>query len=78
MTPDRIVVGEVRGGEALALLDAYMTSRVSQNPQQSTIGRAVNLIIYLKYLGNRRIVEGIIEVAGYDAAPKNYKIRRLV
>ena len=55
-----------------------MTSRVSQNPQQSTIGQAVNMIIYLKYLGNRRIVEEIIEVAGYDAAQKDYNIRRLV
>lgn len=103
MTPDRIVVGEVRGGEALALLDVWstghgggcstvhsnsardtllrlenMTARVSQNPQQSTIGQAVNMIIYLKYLGNRRIVEEIIEVAGYDSAKKSYNIQRLV
>ena len=102
MTPDRIVVGEVRGGEALALLDAWstghgggcstvhsnsakdtllrlenMTARVSQNPQQATIGQAVNLIVYLKYLGNRRIVEEIIEVNGYDAAKKEYKLKRL-
>ena len=103
MTPDRIVVGEVRGGEALALLDAWstrhgggcstvhsnsakdtllrlenMTARVSQNPQQATIGQAVNMIVYLKYLGNRRIVEDIIEVDGYNAAKKEYNLKKLV
>ncbi len=103
MTPDRIVVGEVRGGEALALLDAWstghgggcstvhsnsakdtllrlenMTARVSQNPQQATIGQAVNLIIYLKYVGKRRIVEDIIEVNGYNAAKKEYNLKKLV
>ena len=102
MTPDRIVVGEVRGGEALALLDAWstghgggcstihsnsakdtllrlenMTTRVSQNPQQATIGQAVNMIVYLKYLGNRRMVEEIIEVNGYNAASKEYNLKRL-
>ena len=101
MTPDRIVVGEVRGGEALALLDAWstghgggcstvhsnsakdtllrlenMTARVSQNPQQATIGQAINMIIYLKYLGNRRIVEDIIEVNGYDAVRKEYILKK--
>ena len=103
MTPDRIVVGEVRGGEALALLDAWstghgggcstvhsnsakdtllrlenMTARVSQNPQQATIGQAVNLIVYLKYLGKKRIVEDIIEVNGYNSARKEYNLKKLV
>lgn len=102
MTPDRIVVGEVRGGEALALLDAWstghgggcstvhsnsardtllrlenMTARVSQNPQQATIGQAVNLIIYLKYLGNRRMVEDIIEVEGWNAVKKEYHLKKI-
>ena len=102
MTPDRIVVGEVRGGEALALLDAWstghgggcstvhsnsakdtllrlenMTARVSQNPQQATIGQAVNLIIYLKYLGNRRMVEDIIQVEGWDSAKKEYHLKKI-
>ena len=102
MTPDRIVVGEVRGGEALALLDAWstghgggcstvhsnsardtllrlenMTARVSQNPQQATIGQAVNLIIYLKYTGNRRMIEDIIEVDGWDAVKKEYCLKKI-
>ena len=102
MTPDRIVVGEVRGGEALALLDAWstghgggcstvhsnsakdtllrlenMTARVSQNPQQATIGQAVNLIIYLKYTGQRRIVEDIIEVDGWDAVRQEYRLKKI-
>lgn len=97
MTPDRIVVGEVRGGEALALLDAWstghgggcstvhsnnakdtllrlenMTSRVSQNPQQTTIAQAVNMVIYLRYNGNRRIIEDIIQLDGYDSIKKEY------
>lgn len=103
MTPDRIVVGEVRSGEALALLDAWstghgggcstvhsnsakdtllrlenMTARVSQNPQQTTIGQAVNLIIYLKYLGNKRIVEDIIEVNGYNTVKQEYNLKSLI
>lgn len=102
MTPDRIVVGEVRGGEALALLDAWstghgggcstvhsnsakdtllrlenMTARVSQNPQQATIGQAVNLIVYLKYTGGHRMVEDIIEVNGYDSAKQQYNLRKI-
>ncbi len=100
MTPDRMVVGEVRGGEALALLDVWstghgggcatvhsnlakdallrlenMTARVSQNPQQATIGYAVNLIVYLKHLGNNRIVEHIIEVNGYNVATQAYNLK---
>ena len=55
-----------------------MTARVSQNPQQATIGQAVNLIIYLKYVGNHRIVEDIIEVNGYNAATKEYNLKKLL
>ena len=53
-----------------------MTARVSQNPQQATIGQAVNMIVYLKYLGNRRIVEEIIEVEGYDTVKKEYNLKK--
>ena len=96
-TPDRIVVGEVRSGEALALLDAWstghnggcstvhsnsavdtllrlenMTARVSVNPQQTTIGQAVDIIVYLKYVATKRIMEDIIEIKGYDQLNKKY------
>ena len=54
-----------------------MTARVSQNPQQATIGQAVNLIIYLKYLGNRRMVEDIIQVEGWDSAKKEYHLKKI-
>ena len=102
MTPDRIVVGEVRSGEALALLDAWstghgggcstvhsnsakdtllrlenMTSRVSNNPQQATIAAAVNYVVYLKYIGNTRKVEDIIEILGWDSSTKKYSYRAL-
>lgn len=102
MTPDRIVVGEVRSGEALALLDAWstghgggcstvhsnsaqdtllrlenMTSRVSKNPQQSTIAAAVNYVVYLKYTGSCRRVEDIIQIRGWDSVTRKYDIRTL-
>lgn len=102
MTPDRIVVGEVRGGEALDLLEAWftghpggcstvhsnsatdtllrlqnMTARVSKNPQQDTIVRAVNIIVYLKYSGGSRKIEQIISVDGYDANKHAYLIHEI-
>ena len=102
MTPDRIVVGEVRSGEALALLDAWstghgggcstvhsnsakdtllrlenMTARVSKNPQQSTIAQAVNFVVYLKYTGQARKVQDIIEILGWDSGTKKYTYRSL-
>lgn len=49
MTPDRIVVGEVRGGEALALLDALSTghgggcSTVHSNSAKDTLLRLENM-----------------------------------
>ena len=96
-TPDRIVVGEVRGGEALSLLDAWstghsggcstvhsnsamdtlirlenMTSRVARNPQQFTISRAVDIIIYLKYEHLKRRIEEIISVESYNYVTHQY------
>ncbi|WP_333594182.1 P-type conjugative transfer ATPase TrbB [Anaerospora hongkongensis] len=101
-TPDRIVVGEVRSGEALSLLDAWSTghggggsslhtnsarqtlqrlqnmiSRVSLTPQQSTIGEAVDLIVYLKRKGTSRFIEEIIAVDGYDEFKKEYIIKNI-
>lgn len=102
-TPDRIVVGEVRGSEALALMDAWstghkggcstvhsnsaedtlirlenMTSRTAKNPQQFTISRAVDVIVYLKYAQGIRYIEDIIEVQDYDATTKRYITRSLL
>ena len=54
-----------------------MTARVSQNPQQSTIGQAVNLIVYLKYAGGHRRCEDILEVHGYDPARKEYNLKKI-
>ncbi len=101
-TPDRIVVGEVRGGEALSLLDAWstghsggcstvhsnsamdtlirlenMTSRVARNPQQFTISRAVDIIIYLKYEHLKRRIEEIISVESYDYVRHEYITRTI-
>jgi type IV secretion system protein VirB11 len=96
-TPDRIIVGEVRSGEALALLDAWstghsggcstvhsnsaadtllrlenMTARVAKNPQQATIGQAVDMIIHLKYIAMKRKIDEIVVVKGYDRTKKQY------
>ncbi len=101
-SPDRIVVGEVRGSEALALVDAWstghsggcstvhsnsaadtlirlenMTSRASRTPQSMTISRAVNVITYLKYEHQKRKIEEIISVDGYDAVTRQYQTHRL-
>ena len=41
------------------------------------IGQAVNLIIYIKYLGTTRKITSIAEVMGYDRKNSCYKIREL-
>ena len=96
-TPDRIVVGEVRNGEALSLLKAWntghdggcstvhsssalqtlerleeMVMEVSKTPQESMIGSAVDVIIYLQRQGTSRIVEDILSVDGYDRTAQTY------
>jgi type IV secretion system protein VirB11 len=101
-TPDRIVVGEVRSGEALALLDAWSTghnggastihansaqhtllrlqqlvSRVSINPQQATIGEAVDVVVYLKLKGTTRYIEEVLAVEKYDELKKIYITKKI-
>jgi len=97
MSPDRLIIGEVRTGEALALLTAWntghdggcstvhansaeatltrletMVSMASSSPQQSLIGEAVDMVIFLKLYGTKRKVEEIITVSGYNAELKKY------
>lgn len=99
MSPNRIVVGEVRNEEALTLLDAWstghrggcctvhsdsaydtllrletLTSRTSANPQQITIGRAVDVVIYIEYNDLKRRVSEIIRVKKYDPILQEYII----
>lgn len=98
-SPRRIVVGEVRGKEALSLLKAWntghdggcatlhsdsaeetlyrleqMIAEVSVNPQPAMIGRAVDMVIYIKKEGVRRQIDEIIHVTGYDKITKEYQI----
>ena len=98
-SPRRIVVGEVRGKEALSLLKAWntghdggcatvhsdsaeetlyrleqMISEVSVNPQPAMIGRAVDLVVYIKKEGVKRKIEEIIRVSGYDSKEQKYNI----
>ena len=103
-TPNRIVVGEIRGKEALTLLDAWSTghrggcstvhadsaldtlhrleslvTRASLTPQNETVGRAVDMVVYIKAKetdnGTERKIEQIIEVDGYNLDTKKYEYR---
>lgn len=101
-TPDRIIVGEVRGSEALTLLDAWSTghgggastihansakdtitrleqlvARVLDKNVEYVIGQAVNLIIYIKYIGTTRKVTSIVKVSGYDRKNDCYILKEL-
>ena len=101
-SPRRIVVGEVRGKEALSLLKAWntghdggcatlhsdsaeetlyrleqMIAEVSVNPQPAMIGRAVDMVIYIKKEGVRRQIDEIIHVTGYDKITKEYQIEQI-
>ena len=90
LSPDRIIIGEVRDGAALDLLKAWntghpggcatihansaveglyrleeMVSEVSQTPQNGLISRAVDMLVYMELVNNRRIVKEIVRVKGY-------------
>ena len=91
--PDRILVGEVRGGEALDLLDAWNTgheggiatlhannahagldrlkSMITRNPSapkdiEPLIGEAVHCVVHIAKINQRRKVQDILEVNGYQ------------
>lgn len=49
-----------------------LTSRTSANPQQITIGRAVDVVIYIEYTGLKRKLSEIMRVKGYDPLRQQY------
>ena len=102
LSPNRIVVGEVRNKEALTLIDAWSTghrggcstvhsdsaletlfrlegmiSRVSITPQQASIARAINVIVYIAKRAAVRRVEEVIAVDTWDAGKGEYIVHRL-
>ena len=102
LSPNRIVVGEVRSREALTLIDAWSTghrggcstvhsdsaqetlyrlegmiSRVSVNPQQAAIARAINVIVYIAKRAATRRVEEVIAVDRWDPIAEEYVTHRL-
>lgn len=102
LSPNRIVVGEVRSREALTLIDAWSTghrggcstvhsdsaqetlyrlegmiSRVSVNPQQAAIARAINVIVYIAKRAATRKVEEVIAVDHWDPVAEAYVTHRL-
>ena len=89
LSPDRIVIGEVRGAEALDLLKAWNTghsggvstvhassarqglSRIEQLvseagvvPSREMISEAINVLIYMEKISNKRVVREILTVNG--------------
>ena len=102
LSPNRIVVGEVRSREALTLIDAWSTghrggcstvhsdsahetlyrlegmiSRVSLNPQQAAIARAINVIVYIAKRSAHRRVEEVLAVDRWDSAAGDYITHRM-
>ena len=102
ISPRRIVVGEVRGKEALTMLKAWntghdggcatlhsdsaleslyrleqMVSEISITPQQRTISQAVDIVIYIKKEGVKRVIKEIVKVNGYDHVNQEYKIEQI-
>lgn len=54
-----------------------LTSRVSLTPQKDTVGRAVDIVIYLRKHATFRRVEEIISVKRYNKKTQEYEIERL-
>jgi type IV secretion system protein TrbB len=54
-----------------------MVSQVSLTPQQARIGRAVDIVVYLKYYSTKREIEDIIHVTGYDKEKQDYITEKL-
>lgn len=102
ISPNRIVVGEVRSKEASTLIEAWSTghrggcstvhsesaietlyrleemiSRVSLTPQSAAIGRAIDIVVYLRYKNTNRKIEEIISVDKFDKINKEYITTRL-
>lgn len=102
LSPNRIIVGEVRGEETFTLLTAWSTGHhggittvhsdsaldtlyrlqeaielVSLSPQQRKIGRAVDVVVYLRKVDRQRFVEEIIEVKSYDSNKGEYITKKL-
>lgn len=102
ISPRRIIVGEVRGKEALTMLKAWntghdggcatlhsdsaleslyrleqMVSEISITPQQRTISQAVDMVIYIKKEGIKRVIKEIIKVNGYDHLKQEYQIEQI-
>ena len=64
----------VHSSSALQTLERLeeMVMEVSKTPQESMIGSAVDVIIYLQRQGTSRIVEDILSVDGYDRTAQAY------
>lgn len=50
---------------------------VSMSPQQRKIGRAIDVVVYLRKSDRRRFVEEIISVEGFDQLKGEYITRRI-